>query len=177
MADISICAETHTDATDLREAARERTRIKSPDLMPRSDAIRTDLRVMDLLSSPSGGRIAAPEFDPFYENSGGYGYVWFRDDASVSRHLLEAGDRLGMETTGILSESAEFLCERQLADGTWPHRVWATDGSLAPGWANAKVEHNEDSPEYQGDPTRPALGRPDRHHPRHHRRGRRRPLA
>ncbi len=25
-----------------------------------------DLRVLDLLSSPTGGRIAAPEFDPFY---------------------------------------------------------------------------------------------------------------
>ena len=153
LTDINICAESHTDASDLRTAARERTRIDSPDLMPRSDAIRSDLRVMELLSAPDGGHIAAPEFDPFFENSGGYGFVWFRDDASVSRHLLEAGDRLGMETTNILSESAAFLCDRQLADGTWPHRVWATDGSLAPGWANANVEHNEESPEYQGDQT------------------------
>jgi glucan 1,4-alpha-glucosidase len=153
LADVSMCANDHTNASDLRTAARERTRIDTPDLMPRSDAIRTDLRVMELLSAPSGGRIAAPEFDPFYENSGGYGYVWFRDDASVSRHLLEAGDRLGMETTDILSESAQFLCDRQLPDGTWPHRVWASDGSLAPGWANANVEQNDESPEYQGDQT------------------------
>ena len=153
MADISLSAETHTGATDLRESARERTRIETPDLMPRSDAIRADLRVMELLSAPGGGHIAAPEFDPFYEHSGGYGYVWFRDDACVSRHLLEAGDRLGMATTELLSESAAFLCARQLPDGTWPHRVWATDGSLAPGWANANVERNHDSPEYQGDQT------------------------
>jgi len=153
LADVSVCAQTHQNASDLREAARERTQIDTSDSMPRSETVRTDLRVMDLLSSPSGGRIAAPEFDPFYEHSGGYGYVWFRDDASVSRHLLEAGDRLGLETTDILSESAQFLCDRQLPDGTWPHRVWATDGSLAPGWANANVEHNEESPEYQGDQT------------------------
>jgi len=153
MADISICAETHTDASDLREAARERTRIELPEMLPRADHIRSDLRVMELLSAPMGGHIAAPEFDPFYEHSGGYGYVWFRDDACVSRHLLEAGDRLGMETTDLLAESAQFLCDRQLADGTWPHRVWATDGSLAPGWANANVEQNDGSPEYQGDQT------------------------
>ncbi len=153
MADVSICAESHSTASDLRESARERTRIEVPDSLPRADSLRTDLRVMDLLSSPSGGHIAAPEFDPFYENSGGYGYVWFRDDASVSRHLLEASDRLDIETDDILEESAQFLCERQLADGTWPHRVWATDGSLAPGWANANVEHNDESPEYQGDQT------------------------
>ena len=153
MTDVSICAESHTTASDLRESARERTRITVPDSLPRSKSVRTDLRVMDLLSAPDGGHIAAPEFDPFYENSGGYGYVWFRDDASVSRHLLEAGDRLDIETDDVLAESAQFLCERQLPDGTWPHRVWATDGSLAPGWANANVERNEDSPEYQADQT------------------------
>jgi len=153
LTDIGICAQEHTDAQDLRTAARERTQIQTSDSLPRSESIRADLRVMDLLSAPSGGHIAAPEFDPFYENSGGYGYVWFRDDASVSRHLLEASDRLGLETTNLLEESAQFLCERQLANGTWPHRVWATDGSLAPGWANANVEGNDDSPEYQGDQT------------------------
>jgi glucan 1,4-alpha-glucosidase len=153
LADISICAESHKDASDLRMAARERTRITPPETAPRPKAVRSDLRVMELLSSPSGGRIAAPEFDPFYENSGGYGYVWFRDDASVSRHLLESSDLLGLETAAVLEESAEFLCERQLSDGTWPHRVWASDGTLAPGWANAKVERNEESPEYQADQT------------------------
>jgi len=153
LTDIGICAREHTDASDLRTAARERTQFDADQSLPRADSVRADLRVMDLLSAPTGGRIAAPEFDPFYQNSGGYGFVWFRDDASVSRHLLEASDRLGLETADILEESAQFLCDRQLADGTWPHRVWATDGSLAPGWANANVERNEESAEYQGDQT------------------------
>ncbi len=153
LTDLRTCAHEHTTADDLRESGRERTRIDVSGSMPRSDAVRTDLRVIDLLSSSSGGRIAAPEFDPFYANSGGYGYVWFRDDASVSRHLLRTGDQLGLDTSATLAESAEFLCEGQLADGTWPHRVWATDGSLAPGWANANVERNDDSREYQADQT------------------------
>ncbi len=153
LTDLRMCALEHTSADDLREAGRERTRIDVSESLPRSDAVRTDLRVIDLLTGSSGGRIAAPEFDPFYANSGGYGYVWFRDDASVSQHLLKAGDRLGLDTTDTLAESAQFLCEGQLSDGTWPHRVWATDGSLAPGWANANVERNDDSEEYQADQT------------------------
>ncbi len=153
LTDLRICAHEHTTADDLREAGRARTRIDVSESLPRSNAVRTDLRVIDLLTGPAGGRIAAPEFDPFYANSGGYGYVWFRDDASVSQHLLDASNRLGLETTETLEESAKFLCEGQLADGTWPHRVWATDGSLAPGWANANVERNDDSEEYQADQT------------------------
>ncbi|MFB6223547.1 MAG: glycoside hydrolase family 15 protein [Haloarcula sp.] len=151
--DLNACVTDHTTTDDLRQAGRERTRIDVAESMPRSKSIRTDLRVMDLLSSPSGGRIAAPEFDPFYSNSGGYGYVWFRDDASVSRHLLEAGDRLDLDTIEILEESAQFLCDSQRPDGTWPHRVWADSGEIAPGWANARVENNADSPEYQADQT------------------------
>lgn len=150
--DLTACAREHASADELRQAARERTRVTVPESAPRWESVRTDLRVMELLSSPMGGRIAAPEFDPFYANSGGYGYVWFRDDASVSRHLLEAGDRIDIETLGVLAESARFLCDSQRPDGTWPHRVWADDGSIAPGWANARVEH-DDSPEYQADQT------------------------
>ncbi len=151
LADLNTCATEHTSAERLREAARERTRINVPDDLPRAEAVKTDLRVMELLSSPAGGRIAAPDFDPFYAHSGGYGYVWFRDDASVARHLLDADERLSLGTGDIQAESAQFLCDAQLDDGTWPHRVWATDGTLAPGWANGKLEGN--SPEYQADQT------------------------
>ncbi|WP_367176464.1 glycoside hydrolase family 15 protein [Haloarcula rubripromontorii] len=151
--DLADCVTEHTTSDDLRQAGRERTRIDVAESMTRSDSIRMDLRVLDLLSSPTGGRIAAPEFDPFYSNSGGYGYVWFRDDASVSRHLLEAGDRLDIDTVEMLLESAAFLCDSQLSDGRWPHRVWADTGDIAPGWANARVEHNAESPEYQADQT------------------------
>ncbi|PSP94809.1 glucoamylase [Halobacteriales archaeon QS_4_62_28] len=153
LADLRACATDHTRSEDLRRAARNRTTFDLSQIDQRTEGLSADLRVLDLLSAPSGGRIAAPEFDPFYANSGGYGYVWFRDDASVSRHLLEADNRLGLDTGPILAKSARFLCRNQLPDGTWPHRVWASDGSLAPGWANAHFEGDRDSPEYQADQT------------------------
>ena len=153
LSNLATCARSHERAEDLRQAARDRSSFDVSESTPRSAMVRTDLRVIDLLSSPAGGRIAAPEFDPFYAHSGGYGYVWFRDEATVSRHLLAAGDHLDIETADSLFDSARFLCERQLPDGTWPHRVWATDGSLAPGWANATVERGDDSTEYQADQT------------------------
>jgi glucan 1,4-alpha-glucosidase len=153
LADLRSCVADHTTADDLRAAARERTTFDVPEDRLRAESIWSDLRTLDLLSAPSGGRIAAPEFDPFYAHSGGYGYVWFRDDAAISRHLLAAGDRLDIDATATLVESAAFLCEAQLGDGTWPHRVWADDGTLAPGWANANVEGADDSTEYQADQT------------------------
>jgi len=153
LADLRSYVRAHTSTDDLRAGARERTAFDVPESRLRAESIWTDLRVLDLLSAPSGGRIAAPEFDPFYAHSGGYGYVWFRDDAAISRHLLAASDRLGLDAVDALTESARFFCESQLGDGTWPHRVWADDGSLAPGWANANVEGAEDSTEYQADQT------------------------
>jgi len=153
LADLRRCAAAHDGADAIRGAARDRTTISVPQSLPRASIVRTDLRVADLLEAPSGARIAGPEFDPFYANSGGYGYVWFRDDADVAANMLAAGDRLDLDVGDTVERSARFHCETQLADGSWPHRVWATDGSLAPGWANANVERNEDSREYQADQT------------------------
>jgi len=59
---------------------------------------------------------------------------------------------------GSVERSARFHCRQQLPDGTWPHRVWAIDGSLAPGWANANVEHSDDALEYQADQTASVTG-------------------
>jgi len=153
LADLRRCALDHASADDVRESARARTITEVSTDTPRSDVVRTDLRAIDLLEAPSGAHIAGPELDPFCANSGGYGYVWFRDDAEVARHRLAAGDRLDLDTLAGVERSARFHCDAQLPDGTWPHRVWATDGSLAPGWANANVEHNDDSREYQADQT------------------------
>ncbi|MFB6151474.1 MAG: glycoside hydrolase family 15 protein, partial [Haloarculaceae archaeon] len=153
LADLRNCALEHASADELRAAARERTTVDVTQSMPRSSTVRTDMRALDLLEARTGGHIAAPEFDPFFANSGGYGYVWFREDAAVARHMLAAADRLDMEVTDAIERSARFHCRQQLADGTWPHRVWASDGSLAPGWANANVERKDDSLEYQADQT------------------------
>jgi len=152
LADLRDCATSYRTADDLREAAREYTGVDVPAEAPRSALVETDRRVLGLLESPSGARIAAPEFDPFTVNSGGYGYTWVGEDATIAGCLLAADDRLGLDADAELVESARFYCRTQLADGTWPHRVWASDGSIAPGWANATVE-NADSGEYRADQT------------------------
>jgi glucan 1,4-alpha-glucosidase len=150
--DLRTCATAHRSADDLREAGKERTDVVVPENAPRSTLVRADLRVLDLLRAPTGARIAGPEFDPFYAHSGGYGYTWFRDDSEISRYLLEADHMLDLDVDDQLRRSAGFYCDTQQPDGTWPHRVWASDGSLAPGWAHAKVE-GSDKPEYQADQT------------------------
>ncbi|WP_049987791.1 glycoside hydrolase family 15 protein [Halobellus rufus] len=152
LSDLRHCALAHTSADDVREAARSRTEVSVPESAPREESIRSDLRALSLLTAPSGAHIAGPEFDPFYTHSGGYGYTWFRDEAECARHLLRADDRLGLDESDRLATIGSFFCEAQLEDGSWPHRVWAIDGSLAPGWANARVE-GSDSPEHQSDQT------------------------
>ena len=152
LADLRNCATTHHSAEDLREAARSLADVTVPATVPRSEQVRGDLRALDLLTAPSGARIAGPEFDAFFANSGGYGYTWFRDDARVTGHLLGADERFGLGVTDRLVDAAWLYCDTQLGDGTWPHRVWASDGSVAPGWANATLEGSR-KPEYQPDQT------------------------
>ena len=118
---------------------------------------RTDLRALALLRAPTGSRIAGPEFDPFFRNSGGYGYTWFRDDAEIARFLLEADRRTDLGLDEWHAASARFYVDTQLTDGTWPHRVWPHSGRLAPGWANGRLGGG-DSAEYQADQTASVTG-------------------
>ncbi|SEL70033.1 glycoside hydrolase family 15 protein [Haloferax larsenii] len=156
LADLQHCSVQHATADSLRAAAREQAEVYVPEDTPRERIVRSDLRALSLLTAPSGARIAGPEFDPFYAHSGGYGYTWFRDDSEVSRALLHADAALDLDLRDRLTTSAEFYCETQLADGTWPHRAWAVDGSLAPGWAHGRVEGAGDE-EYQADQTASVL--------------------
>ncbi|NGM71127.1 glucan 1,4-alpha-glucosidase [Natronolimnobius sp. AArcel1] len=144
-----LAIESTADA--LREASS--SAIPSvPTTVPNHEQVAADLRVLSLLSAESGLRIAGPDFDPYYYHSGGYGYTWFRDDAEISRFLLEAGEQLDLDLESWHRRSAEMYCQTQRADGSWPHRVWPVDGSLAPGWANGRLETG-DGTEYQADQT------------------------
>ncbi|GAA0532884.1 glycoside hydrolase family 15 protein [Halorubrum ejinorense] len=142
---VSNIATAYPDADELREAADGR----GPDVpadTPRRSVVASDLRALDLLTAESGARIAAPEFDPFYSTSGGYGYTWFRDEAMVSTALLGASEELGLDASEELLATASFFCRTQDADGSWPHRVWADSGKVAPGWANARIEGANGTP-------------------------------
>lgn len=119
------------------------------------ESIVADLRVLGLLSADVGSRIAGPDFDPHYEYSGGYGYTWFRDDAEISRFLLESDAELDLALDDWHDRSAAFYERTQRDDGSWPHRVWPDDGSLAPGWANDRIRG--EGVDYQADQTASVL--------------------
>ncbi|QZX99268.1 glucan 1,4-alpha-glucosidase [Halobaculum rubrum] len=141
------------DAQALRDlAAAGSAAVSSQSGVPRPDAAVDDLRVLSLLSAPTGMRMAGPDFDPHYVHSGGYGYTWFRDDAEISGFLLGADTRFDLGLEDWHRRSARSYLDTQLPDGTWPHRVWPRNGALAPGWANARMEAGDDV-EYQADQT------------------------
>lgn len=94
---------------------------------------RAVLVLHDLFDRDAGTFIAAPEFDPYYAHSGGYGYCWPRD-AAVS--ALTAA-RIGFPD---MAEAFFNWCTRsQLDDGHWFQRYW-TNATEAPSWC---VRENE----------------------------------
>ena len=123
-----------------------------PESAPERKSLVADLRVLSLLSSKTGLRIAGPDFDPHYQHSGGYGYTWFRDDAEIAGFLLDADERLDLDLGDWHARSAAGYIDAQREDGSWPHRVWPFNGSIAPGWANARLEAGPDH-DYQADQT------------------------
>jgi GH15 family glucan-1,4-alpha-glucosidase len=88
---------------------------------------RSLLVLEQLTDRQTGATIAAPEFDPDFVESGGYGFVWPRDLAYVVLSFLAAG-------RGDLAVPAlRWLAREQAPEGLWLQRYW-TDGSLAPSW-------------------------------------------
>jgi GH15 family glucan-1,4-alpha-glucosidase len=77
------------------------------------------LLAIDLLTDPDTGSVlAAPEFDPFFERSGGYGYCWPRDAVDVC---------LAMEAAGFPQDLGRFLSwarRSQRPEGYWEQRYW-----------------------------------------------------
>ena len=89
---------------------------------------RRSLLTLDLLTDrETGATIAAPELDPDFLHSGGYGFVWPRDLAFVVLSSLAGG-------RGDLAAAAlRWLARAQAPEGLWLQRHW-TDGALAPSW-------------------------------------------
>ncbi|TKX45464.1 glucan 1,4-alpha-glucosidase [Halorubrum sp. SD690R] len=148
---LDVLFADHDDVSALADAAADALPAV-PESAPARESVVADLRVLSLLSAPSGLRIAGPDFDPYYEHSGGYGYTWFRDDAEISGFLLGAADAVDLDLDDWHARSAEMYVATQRPDGSWPHRVWPRDGALAPGWANARIEDGPDV-DYQADQT------------------------
>jgi GH15 family glucan-1,4-alpha-glucosidase len=77
--------------------------------------------------------IAAPELDPHFESSGGYGFVWGRDLAFIVLAFLAAG------RSDLASRALRWLPRAQEPEGLWLQRHW-TDGSLAPSWCKHQLD-------------------------------------
>jgi GH15 family glucan-1,4-alpha-glucosidase len=86
------------------------------------------LLVFDALADrETGAVIAAPELDPDFVHSGGYGFVWARDLAFLVLACLVARRR------DLVEGALRWLPRAQEPAGLWLQRHW-TDGSLAPSW-------------------------------------------
>jgi glucoamylase len=109
-------------------AARPPTATVDADLYARS------LLVFDTLADASTGAvIAAPELDPDFVDSGGYGFVWPRDLGFLVLAFLASG-------RGDLAERALlWLPTAQEESGVWLQRHW-TDGTLAPAWCDHQID-------------------------------------
>ena len=110
--------------------------IESP--LPVADGVealyRRSIDVFDLLTDrESGAMIAAPEVDPDFVYSGGYGFVWARDLAYGVLAALACGR--GDLATGALRS----LARNQSEQGFWAQRHW-TDGRVAPSWCEHQLD-------------------------------------
>lgn len=92
------------------------------------------LLALELLTDRNGGSvIAAPELDPAFEHSGGYGFVWGRDLAFIVLAFLAAGRE------DLAKRALRWLPTAQEPEGLWLQRHW-TDGSLAPSWCRHQLD-------------------------------------
>lgn len=95
---------------------------------------RRSLLALELLSDrESGAVIAAPELDPDFVHSGGYGFVWGRDLAFIVLAFLAAG------RDDLARSALRWLPTAQEPEGLWLQRHW-TDGALAPSWCRHQLD-------------------------------------
>ena len=82
-----------------------------------------------LFDEENGTFLAAPEFDPNFENSGGYGYCWPRDAVEVVLALEE------VHLPEMPRRFLEWAKRTQNDDGSWEQRYWLS-GERGPGWCS-----------------------------------------
>ncbi len=95
---------------------------------------RRSLLVLETLTDrATGAVIAAPEMDPDFVRSGGYGFVWPRDLAYIALGLLAAG------SGDAASAALRWLARHRAPEGLWLQRYWC-DGALAPSWGLHQID-------------------------------------
>jgi glucoamylase len=127
--DALVTSRVRYDAARLDRAERPSAQV--PDV---SALYRRSLLALELLSDrDTGAVIAAPELDPEFERSGGYGFVWGRDLAFIVLAFLAAG------RDDLAKRALRWLPGAQEPEGLWLQRHW-TDGSLAPSWCRHQLD-------------------------------------
>jgi glucoamylase len=127
--DALVTSRVRYDAARLARA--QRPAVQVPDV---ATLYRRSLLVLELLSDrDTGAVIAAPELDPEFEHSGGYGFVWGRDLAFIVLAFLAAG------RDDLAKRALRWLPTAQEPEGLWLQRHW-TDGSLAPSWCRHQLD-------------------------------------
>jgi glucoamylase len=127
--DALVTSRVRYDAARLDRA--ERPSVHVPDVAP---LYRRSLLALELLADrDTGAVIAAPELDPEFEHSGGYGFVWGRDLAFIVLAFLAAG------RDDLAKRALRWLPGAQEPEGLWLQRHW-TDGSLAPSWCRHQLD-------------------------------------
>jgi GH15 family glucan-1,4-alpha-glucosidase len=127
--DTLVTSRVRYDAARLDRAGRPS--VQTPYVAP---LYRRSLLALELLSDrDTGAVIAAPELDPEFEHSGGYGFVWGRDLAFIVLAFLAAG------RDDLAKRALRWLPGAQEPEGLWLQRHW-TDGSLAPSWCRHQLD-------------------------------------
>jgi GH15 family glucan-1,4-alpha-glucosidase len=125
--DTLVSARVRYDATRLARADASTADEVAP-------LYRRSLLALELLADRnSGSVIAAPELDPEFEHSGGYGFVWGRDLAFIVLAFLACG------RDDLARRALRWLPTAQEPEGLWLQRHW-TNGSLAPSWCRHQLD-------------------------------------
>lgn len=125
--DALVSSRVRYDAARIERAA-------APDAADSTALYKRSLLALELLADRnSGSVIAAPELDPSFEHSGGYGFVWGRDLAFIILSFLAAG------RDDLAKRALRWLPTAQEPEGLWLQRHW-TNGSLAPSWCRHQLD-------------------------------------
>jgi glucoamylase len=117
-----------------RVDARRLAGSHAPEAEDDGQLYRRSLHVFDTLADAEAGAvIAAPELDPDFVDSGGYGFVWPRDLAFLVLAFLASG------RSDLAERALRWLPAAQEESGVWLQRHW-TDGTLAPTWCEHQID-------------------------------------
>src|SRR5437762_2434852 len=124
-----VTSRVHYDAARLARAEHPVAQVADAPALYRRSLLALEL----LADRDTGSVIAAPELDPNFEHSGGYGFVWGRDLAFIVLAFLAAG------RDDLAKRALRWLPSAQEPEGLWLQRHW-TNGALAPSWCRHQLD-------------------------------------